>query len=106
MTEHLRSDCHLLAEREILKALLIAGVLVGEIEALVAAELGPVFFPHGLGHLIGCDTHDVGGYLPNTPKRSTRAGLSKVTCFSAVGYVSFSTTPSCVRRGFCSEGWC
>lgn len=56
------ADCHLAAEREIIKALLGLGVLVGDIDSIQAAAVGSVFFPHGLGHLIGCDTHDVGGY--------------------------------------------
>ena len=57
------TDCHLAAEREILKALLAAGLLHnGTLDEVTDAHLGPIFFPHGLGHLIGCDTHDVGGY--------------------------------------------
>jgi Xaa-Pro dipeptidase len=55
------SDCHLAAEREILRALIGLGVLVGDLEAIQLAGLGAIFFPHGLGHLIGCDTHDAGG---------------------------------------------
>eukprot|EP00565_Helicotheca_tamesis_P007009 CAMPEP_0185732436 /NCGR_PEP_ID=MMETSP1171-20130828/16199_1 /TAXON_ID=374046 /ORGANISM="Helicotheca tamensis, Strain CCMP826" /LENGTH=155 /DNA_ID=CAMNT_0028401933 /DNA_START=1 /DNA_END=468 /DNA_ORIENTATION=- len=34
--------------------------------------------PHGLGHLIGIDTHDVGGYLPGHPERRTEAGLKSL----------------------------
>lgn len=55
------SDCHLAAEREIFKALIGVGVLQGDIDAIQAAAIGGIFMPHGLGHLIGCDTHDVGG---------------------------------------------
>lgn len=60
-------DCHLAAERAILRQLLSIGVLVGNaadetlLDELARLRVGSVFFPHGLGHLIGCDTHDVGG---------------------------------------------
>lgn len=39
------------------------------------AGLGRVFQPHGLGHLLGIDVHDVGGYTENTPERPTKLGL-------------------------------
>lgn len=57
------STCHKLAERAILQALLEIGVIVAgsSLEDLEAANIGAIFFPHGLGHLIGCDVHDVGG---------------------------------------------
>ena len=48
------TDCHLAAEREILKSLVTLGVLRGDLDAMVAAELGGVFLPCGLGHFIGC----------------------------------------------------
>jgi len=55
-------ECHRAAERAILSGLLAIGVLHnGTVDELQAQDIGAVFFPHGLGHLIGCDTHDVGG---------------------------------------------
>ncbi len=73
------TDCHLRAERAILTALHQAGLLVnGTVDDFANALLGPVFFPHGLGHLIGCDLHDAGAYIPGTPLRSSRPGLSKL----------------------------
>lgn len=72
-------DCHKLAEREILKALQTAQIVKSDfsIDELADAGIGGVFFPHGLGHLIGLDTHDVGGYLTDTPLRPTGPGGMK-----------------------------
>lgn len=40
----------------------------GDVEEMMAANLGATFMPHGLGHFIGIDTHDVGGYLEVRPR--------------------------------------
>ena len=37
-------------------------------------NLGAVFMPHGLGHFMGCDVHDVGGY-PEGVDRINQPGL-------------------------------
>lgn len=72
--------CHKAAEAKIIEALTLAGVLVGGSSAELSQVpgLGAVFFPHGLGHLIGCDTHDVGGYIEGTPSRHAGAGVQKL----------------------------
>lgn len=54
-----------------------AGLVVGDIEGAMAANIGAVFMPHGLGHFLGIDTHDVGGY-PGSSKRPTLAGYSRL----------------------------
>lgn len=78
------ADMHRLAERRILTALRAGGLLravstaEADVDAMMALRLGAVFLPCGLGHFIGCDTHDVGGYLPGTPPRSSLPGLSKL----------------------------
>ncbi|KAI3437610.1 hypothetical protein D9Q98_000062 [Chlorella vulgaris] len=71
-------DMHLLAERTILAALQAAGLLAGDLEAMLEARLGAVFMPHGLGHFLGLDTHDVGGYQPGGPERPQGAGISRL----------------------------
>lgn len=53
---------HQLAERVELTALKEAGILKGDVEDMMKVRMGAVFMPHGLGHFLGCDTHDVGGY--------------------------------------------
>lgn len=56
------SKMHQLAERVILEDLQNAGLLQGLVDDMMAVNLGAVFMPHGLGHLMGLDVHDVGGY--------------------------------------------
>ena len=55
-------DMHRLAERTMLGQLKEGGLLRGDVEEMMTARLGAVFMPHGLGHLMGLDVHDVGGY--------------------------------------------
>ncbi len=69
-------DMHLLANREMLEDLKAGGLIKGSIDDMMAVNLaGHVFQPHGLGHFIGLDTHDVGGYLPGHPERPKGPGV-------------------------------
>ena len=92
-------ECHKAAEEEIIKALVTLKIVVLDgiqqegssnetghtkrktIQELVEMRLGGYFMPHGLGHFIGIDTHDVGGYLPGHPSRNQGLGLKSLrTC--------------------------
>ena len=63
-------DMHRLAERIILTHLRAYGLLKGDIEDMLAHHVGAVFMPHGLGHLLGLNTHDVGGFLDGAERLS------------------------------------
>lgn len=54
-------DIHLLAHREIAVLLREAGVIGCGAEEALATGLSSVFFPHGIGHLLGLQVHDVAG---------------------------------------------
>jgi len=71
-------EMHTLAYRIILEDLSAGGLLRGSVEDMLAANVGALFMPHGLGHFLGIDTHDVGGYLPGNPERSTRPGYKSL----------------------------
>ena len=65
-------DMHLLSERIMLEELVKLGIVTGDVDEMLESRLGFVFQPHGLGHLIGLDVHDAGGYLHGvneTPER-------------------------------------
>nr|KAG5703400.1 hypothetical protein BaRGS_022449 [Batillaria attramentaria] len=70
-------DMHKLAERVELEALKKMGVVQGDVDAMMAVRLGAIFMPHGLGHFMGIDTHDVGGY-PEGTERLKEPGLKSL----------------------------
>ncbi|MDJ0732797.1 MAG: aminopeptidase P family protein [Nostocaceae cyanobacterium] len=73
-------DIHLLGCITLAEGLVDLGILKGDPEDLVARDVHSVFFPHGIGHLLGLDVHDMedlgdlSGYEPGR-KRSDRFGL-------------------------------
>lgn len=67
-------DMHRLAERVQLTCLRDMGLLQGDIDEMMKLHLGAVFMPHGLGHLMGLDVHDVGGF-PEGVERINEPGL-------------------------------
>lgn len=68
------ADMHRLAERVLLERLRDGGLLQGDVDEMMSAHLGAVFMPHGLGHLMGLDVHDVGGF-PEGVKRIDEPGI-------------------------------
>lgn len=54
-------DVHVLAHEIAIEGLLALGILKGNKKELFEARTSVAFFPHGLGHYLGMDTHDTGG---------------------------------------------
>lgn len=52
-------DLHLAACRTLTQSLVDWGLLRGDVDGLVEQGAHAVFFPHGLGHLLGHDVHDL-----------------------------------------------
>lgn len=74
-------DLHLLASQVLAEGLVDVGILRGQPESLVEQDAHALFFPHGVGHLLGLDVHDMedlgdlAGYAPGRT-RSDRFGLA------------------------------
>ncbi|MDK2909245.1 MAG: Xaa-Pro aminopeptidase [Bacteroidales bacterium] len=75
-------DIHLMAARMIAAGLRDLGLMKGNIDDAVAAGAHALFFPHGLGHQMGLDVHDMEGLGENFVgyndeiSRSTQFGLA------------------------------
>jgi Xaa-Pro aminopeptidase len=73
-------NLHLLAATAMAEGLVALGILRGDPAELVADGVAYLLFPHGVGHLLGLDVHDMedlgdrAGYAPGR-KRSTEFGL-------------------------------
>ncbi|KAL2064094.1 hypothetical protein VTL71DRAFT_4588 [Oculimacula yallundae] len=55
-------DVHLKAHEIAIEGLLELGILQGAKEDILKTRTSVAFFPHGLGHYLGMDTHDTGGH--------------------------------------------
>lgn len=72
-------DVHLAAARDMAEGLVGLGILRGAPDTLVERDAHALFFPHGLGHLVGLGVRDASGYLPGR-ERSKRFGLAFLRC--------------------------
>lgn len=77
-------DVHFTAARVITNGLKALGLLQGDTEEILQAGAHALFFPHGLGHMIGLDVHDMEdlgenhvGYTDDL-ERSTQFGLKSL----------------------------
>lgn len=74
-------DVHMASCRVLTESLQAIGLMKGDVEESLQAGAHALFMPHGIGHALGLDAHDmenfgdVVGYAPGT-KRSTQFGLN------------------------------
>jgi Xaa-Pro aminopeptidase len=75
-------DIHLATAKTMASGLKGIGLMKGDIDEAVAAGAHALFFPHGLGHMIGLDVHDMEGLWEDyvgydaSAKRSKQFGLA------------------------------
>jgi len=66
-------DIHLAAALDVAQGLVDAGFLRGSAANLVEQGASALFFPHGIGHMVGLGVRDAGGYLPGRSRSEAPA---------------------------------
>jgi Xaa-Pro dipeptidase len=56
-------DLHLETHQKLAQILLDYKLVTGDKQGLIDQGITSVFFPHGLGHMLGLQVHDMGGFL-------------------------------------------
>jgi Xaa-Pro aminopeptidase len=74
-------DIHFAACRDITEGLVALKLLRGSVDSLIEREAHYLFFPHGIGHLVGLGVRDASGALPGRPKRTEPALKNQRTDF-------------------------
>ncbi|HEX5135683.1 MAG TPA: aminopeptidase P family protein [Planctomycetota bacterium] len=67
-------DVHLGACLDIARGLADMGILRGTAEGLLEQDAQALFFPHGIGHMLGLGVRDAGGALPGR-RKSKKPGI-------------------------------
>jgi Xaa-Pro aminopeptidase len=67
-------DIHLATAVDLVAGLVAMGVMRGAPESLVEQDAHTLFFPHGLGHMVGLGVRDAGGLAPGR-RKDARASL-------------------------------
>lgn len=95
-------DVHINANKILLESLKNIGLVSGNIEDMLSEGVGGLFMPHGLGHMIGMDVHDMEdlgenliGYTEDM-ERSSQLGLKSLRLAKALepGFV-ITVEPGC-----------
>lgn len=95
-------DVHLAACRVLVQGLKDVGLMKGDVDEAVASGAHALFMPHGLGHMMGLDVHDMEGLgedlvgYDDTIQRSSQFGLAYLRLGKALqqGYV-ITVEPGC-----------
>ena len=98
-------DMHLIAEKVILTNLKKIGLLNDyPVDEMLENRVGYYFMPHGLGHFVGIDVHDVGGYLSFTELRDSKPGLRSLRIGRKIREnMVLTVEPGCYFRNFLLE---
>lgn len=72
------ADIHKRACEVLTDGMLSLGLLKGKRDELISSGAFRRFYPHGTGHWLGMDVHDVGLYMQNGESRKLEAGM----CFT------------------------